>query len=140
MNAPLYTLEVLRLAASLPDPVSLPDADGSAQLRSPTCGSTVETWVTLDLQGRIEALSQAVQACAFGQAAAALVAEHAPGRRREQIEAAVTGLEQWLDGRQMTPGWPGIEALAPVRSRRSRHGAVLLPFKALLAAIDGSGR
>ena len=62
MNAPLYTIEILRLAASLPEAVKLERVDGSAELRSPTCGSTVRTEVQLN-KGKVEALSQQVQAC-----------------------------------------------------------------------------
>ena len=68
MNAPLYTVEILRLAASLPEPVELARADGSAEARSPTCGSVVRTEVSLAQDGRVEAVSQQVHACAFGQA------------------------------------------------------------------------
>lgn len=137
MNAPLYTLEILRLAGSLPEPVMLERVDGSAELRSPTCGSTLRTEVQLR-NDRIEALSQQVQACAFGQASAALVAEHASGRGRNEIAAALDQLAEWLSGESdIPPSWPGIDALVPARSRRSRHGAILLPFRALLAAIDG---
>ena len=140
MNAPLYTLEVLRLAASLPDPLPLAEAHGEAEARSPTCGSTVATRVRLDEQGRVAGLSQSVHACAFGQAAAALVAQHAVGRSRGEIDDALAAAEEWLGGTAEAPGWPGMEALSPARSRRSRHGAVLLPFRALLAAIDSAAR
>jgi NifU-like protein involved in Fe-S cluster formation len=136
MNAPLYTIEILRLAGSLPDPVRLERVDGSAQLRSPTCGSTVHTEVELDGEGRVIGLSQQVRACAFGQASAALVARYAPGRSREEVAQALAGLNEWLDGRRDDPGGWGLEALAPARSRTSRHGAILLPLRALLAAIE----
>jgi len=135
MNAPLYTIEILRLAASLPEAVKLERVDGSAELRSPTCGSTVRTKVQLN-KGKVEALSQQVQACAFGQASAALVAQQASERTRTEITAAIDQLSAWLSGgSEQLPDWPGIEALAPARSRRSRHGAILLPFRALLAAM-----
>ena len=137
MNAQLYTLEILRLAASLPEPVRLERVDGSAELRSPTCGSVVSCEVHL-ADGRIEALSQRVQACAFGQASAALVAQQASGRDREDIAAALDQLTAWLSGESdILPAWLGIEVLAPARSRRSRHGAILLPFRTLLAAMVG---
>ena len=87
MNAPLYTIEILRLAGSLPDPVHLERVDGTAQLRSPTCGSTVRTEVQLEDGLRDARISQQVRACAFGQASAALVAKHAPGRTRQDIAA-----------------------------------------------------
>lgn len=137
MNAPLYTLEILRLAGSLPEPVKLERVDGSAELRSPTCGSTVRTEVQLS-SGCIGALSQQVQTCAFGQASAALIARQASGRGREDIAEALDQLSAWLSGEsEQLPEWPGIEALAPARSRCSRHGAILLPFRTVLAAMDG---
>ena len=138
MNAPLYTIEILRLAGSLPDPAHLERVDGRAQLRSPTCGSTVHTEVKLD-GGRVTALSQQVRACAFGQASGALVARHAPGRSQEEIADALAGLSGWLDGSREDPGGWGLEALAPARSRTARHGAILLPLRALLAAIEDAG-
>ncbi len=136
MNAPLYTLEILRLAASLPEPLELERVDGSAEARSPTCGSIVRTQVSLGEGGRIEAISQQVHACAFGQASAALVAGQANGRNREQVEQALSALRAWLDGGGEPPKWPGLGALGPARPRKSRHAAILLPFRTLLAAID----
>ena len=138
MNAPLYTIEILRLAGSLPDPVALERVDGLSQLRSPTCGSTMHTEVQVD-GGVVTALSQQVRACAFGQAAAALVAQHAVGRSRDDVSCALEALSNWLDGSRDDPGGWGFDALAPARSRTSRHGAILLPRRALLAAIEESG-
>ena len=136
MNAPLYTTEILRLAASLPEPRELERVDGRSEQRSPTCGSVVRTEVELDTDGRIAAISQAVQACAFGQASAALLARGAPGLSRENAALALAELQAWLDGQRDDPGsFPGLSALAPARSRKSRHGAILLPFRALLAAM-----
>ena len=137
MNAPLYTTEILRLAASLNAPMPLAHEDGRAELRSPTCGSRVATSVQLDEQGRVEALSQQVHACAFGQASAALLERGANGRSRDEVEQALSQLSAWLGGGDTKPGW-GFSALAPARSRKSRHGAILLPFRALLAAINAA--
>ena len=135
MNAPLYTIEILRLAASLNGPTALDREDGRAELRSPTCGSRVTTAVALDDEGRVAALSQTVHACAFGQASSALVEQGAIGRQQSDVEAVLSGFERWLVGGDDLPDWPGIAALAPARSRKSRHGAILLPFRALLAAM-----
>ena len=135
MNAPLYTIEILRLAGSLPDAEVLERVDGRAELRSATCGSSVLTEVQLE-GGRVAALSQDVRACAFGQASAALVAEHADEKTRQEIAETLSALTAWLEGTRDEPGGWGLEALAPARSRKSRHGAILLPFRALLAAVD----
>ena len=137
MNAPLYTTEILRLAASLPELEPLERVDGRAEERSPTCGSSIIAEVQLDEDGRVAALSQRVQACAFGQASAALVSRGAQGRSRDEIASALRDVSDWLVGGSDEPGsWPGVDALEPARSRRSRHGAILLPFRALLAAIE----
>ena len=138
MNAPLYTTEILRLAASLNEPHALDREDGRAEARSPTCGSRVTTAVQLDDEGRVAALSQNVHACAFGQASSALCEREAVGRSREEIDAALNGLDAWLGGAEPEPAWPGLKALAPARSRKARHGAILLPFRALLAAIEAA--
>jgi len=62
--------------------------------------------------------------------------ELARGQSRDEIAATLFGLRAWLEGSTDDPcGW-GLEALAPARSRVSRHGAILLPFRALLAAIE----
>ena len=139
MNAPLYTTEILRLAASLPAPRQLDRVDGVSEQRSPTCGSTLRLQVQLDEQGRVEAVSQEVHACAFGQASASLLAVNAAGTSSEQAVEALNDLQSWLSGSRDDPGrWPGLSALAPARSRRSRHGAILLPFRALAAAMTGA--
>ena len=139
VNAPLYTTEILRLAASLPEPRALDRVDGVAEQRSPTCGSTLKLEVTLDDEGRVEALAQEVHACAFGQASASLLAASAAGSSIEKVTEALTDLQGWLAGDRDDPGgWPGLDALAPARSRRSRHGAILLPFKALAAAMQSA--
>ena len=135
MNAPLYTIEILRLAAALPDPACIERVDGIAEVRSPACGSSVRTEVQMD-GGQVAAISQQVRACAFGQASAALVARNAVGRSRDEVAEMLSGLNDWLAGTRDDPGGWGLEALAPARSRKSRHGAIVLPLRALLAAIE----
>lgn len=137
MSQPLYTLEILRLAAAIPHLGPLEGAQGKAEVRSPTCGSVVSVAVRLDEQGRVTGLGQQVEACAFGQASAALMGANAIGRNAAEVEQALAAFADWLEGTSASPGdWPGLDALAPARSRRARHGAMLLPFRALLAAIQ----
>ncbi len=88
--------------------------------------------VSLDGDGRVTAIEQAVEACAFGQAAAALVGMHAIGNDADEAGAAMAGVERWLDGEGDEP-WPDLLLLDPARGR---HGAILLPFRALVAAIE----
>ena len=137
MSEPVYTREILRLASEIPYLGLLDEPDGSADLRSPTCGSRVQVTITFDQEGRVAAIGQAVTACAFGQASAALMGAHVIGRSRNEVAAGLDGLAAWLAGsRDDTGQWPGLATLAPARPKTGRHGAILLPFRALLAAID----
>ena len=143
MSEPLYTRDILRLASDIPHLVPLDSAngpiDGTADLRSSTCGSRISVAIRLGPHRRVAALGQSVSACAFGQASAALMGRHAIGRDRTEVAAALAGLAAWLDGTADAPGeWPGFVTLDPARSRTGRHGAILLPFRALLAAIDAT--
>ena len=139
MNAPLYTTEILRLAASLGGPRKLDREDSRAELRSPTCGSRITMVVELDEDRRVRMISQRVHACAFGQASAALVQQHAVGRAHDEVAEALVTISRWLAEEQDEAGtWPGIMALAPARPRKGRHGAILLPFRALLAAMESA--
>jgi NifU-like protein involved in Fe-S cluster formation len=138
MNQPLYTTEILRLAASLPLRTSLAAPDGRGEKRSATCGSVIRAEVRLGEAGRVAELAQAVQACAFGQASAALVQRFAVGRSREELVAARGELAAWLRGNGEAPAT--FDVLAPARAKTGRHGAMLLPFDAVIAALKGSGR
>ncbi|HEX6783649.1 MAG TPA: iron-sulfur cluster assembly scaffold protein [Sphingomicrobium sp.] len=140
MSAPLYTTEILRLAASLQEPHTLDHEDGCAEVRSPTCGSRVCMTVQLDHDRRVDRISMQVQACAFGQASAVLLERHSRGRTHDEVSEAMLDLSRWLAGEHdQRPHWPALIALAPARERSGRHGAILLPFRALLAAIDACG-
>ena len=136
MNEPLYTTEILRLAASLDEPQELEREDGRAEVHSRTCGSRVSLTVQLDDQRRVQRLSMKVQACAFGQASAALLARHSRGRSHDEVSEAMLSLSHWLAEDCSEPNWPGIAALKPARTKRARHGAIMLPFRALLAAME----
>jgi NifU-like protein involved in Fe-S cluster formation len=84
-------------------------------------------------------LSQRVEACAFGQAAAALMEAAAPGTDLGEAQAALAAVERWLKGDDDAVGaWPGLDVLAPARPRTARHGAILLPFQALAGAIEAA--
>lgn len=140
MTAPLYTRDILRLAASLGEPVALDRVDGAAERRSATCGSRIAVEVGMD-GARVSAVAQRVEACAFGQAAAALMVAGAAGRSEAEVRTALSEISVWLGGDDAAvTAWPGLAVLAPARARRGRHGAILLPFAALLGAIEDSSK
>ena len=137
MKEPPYTRDILRLAAAIPYLERFDDLEGATERRSPTCGSRMRAAVELDWAGRVRIFRQAVEACAYGQASAALVGGHVIGRSRDEVAAALAELEAWLGGSGDLPtAWPGLDILEPARARKGRHGAILLPFRTLLAAIE----
>ncbi len=136
MKAPLYTPVILRLAASIPHDGRLDAPDGTAERRSPVCGSRIVVDVHLH-DGRVASLGQDVHACALGQASASLMAAHAVGRTPAELNAVRDDLAAYLDGTRGDPGdWPGLDVFAPARAHRSRHAAILLPFEAVARAAS----
>ena len=137
MSNPRYTTDILRLAASLHEPRALDREDGRAEVRSPTCGSRIAMSVQLDGDRRVEHVSMQVHACAFGQASAALVQRHCQGRDHDEVSEAMLALSRWLaNEHNEIDHWPGIVVLEPAKATSGRHGAILLPFRALLAAME----
>ncbi len=139
MSAPLYTLEVLRLAASVANFPRLANATSSAERRSPTCGSRVTVDVLIGKDGKVAAIGEEVRACALGQAGAALLAEHAIGRTADEIGTASRNLRAFLHGERDDPGsWPGLDILAAARPHRARHASILLAFEAAAEAASAN--
>jgi len=136
--ARLYTPELLALAVDLAKWPRIVEAPFHGDARSPTCGSTLAMDLALDGAGRIERLGMAVRACAVGQASAAIFAREVHGRRVGDIAQALDQLEAWLAGDGALPEWPGLAPIEPARAYPARHGAMLLPWKAALAALSST--
>lgn len=137
MNAPLYNLEILRLAASVADRPRLDAPGATVERRSPTCGSRVIVDVSTDSDGRVTGFGQEVRACALGQAAAALLGQHIIGRPVEDISNAATALRAFLANGRDDPGeWPGLSVFAPARPHSARHASILLAFDAAAEAAQ----
>jgi NifU-like protein involved in Fe-S cluster formation len=135
-TAALYTPEVLGLATGLARFPLLDDLPLRGSARAPVCGSTIELGLDCNAEGRVTQIGLKARACAIGQAAAALFAEAAKGRTRAELAESLTSLEQWLSGPDAPlPDWPGLVAIAAARAYSARHGAILLPWKAALAAL-----
>ena len=135
MNAPLYNMEILRLAASVADRPRLGAPDATVERRSPTCGSRVIVDISLDGEGRVSKFGQEVRACALGQASAVLLGAHVVGRDAEEIASAANALRDFLVGvRDDAGAWPGLDVFAPARPHSARHASILLAFDAAAEA------
>ena len=139
-SAALYTPEILALAVEL---ANYPLGGELAQrglAASRVCGSKVTVALSTLADGRIARIGARVTACAIGQAAAALFLRASQGRDADSIRDALTEMESWLQGEGDLPSWPGIDQLAAARPYPARHAAILLPWKAALAALSNPVR
>lgn len=135
MSAPLYTVEMLRLATGIANYPALPTPDALAERRSTVCGSRVTVGLAFDGGGRIRACGLTVHACALGQASAALLANAIAGRTADEVEAARAGLAAYLTGDAPDAGdWPGLAILEAARAYPARHAAIRLAFEAAAEA------
>lgn len=137
--AVLYTPEVLALATALARfPLTGHDLPLSGSARSPACGSRIEMGLGCGADGRIARIGLRAQACAVGQASAAIFAQAATGQDRAAIAAALAAIQAWLGEGAELPDWPGLGAIAAAQAYPGRHGAILLPWKAALEALPSA--
>ncbi|EEW24349.1 iron-sulfur cluster assembly scaffold protein [Rhodobacter ferrooxidans] len=132
----LYSGRILQLAADIPHLGRLAAPTGTAQRRSPLCGSTVTVDVVMQ-GGRVTEFAQDVKACALGQAAASVLGSAALGRSLAEVEAARDALRAMLtdSGPVPLPPFDGFEVLLPAREYRNRHASILLAIEALAEAM-----
>lgn len=126
----LYTPDILGLATGLAEYPWSDDLPLRADARSKSCGSAISLAAAVDESGAITKVGVKSQACAIGQAAAALFANSATGAQLSGIEDTLDALELWLAGGGPVPDWPGIVILDKARAYPARHGAIKLPWQA----------
>lgn len=130
----LYTPDVLGLAIQLARYPLTEDLPLRAEARSKSCGSTILLGLSIK-DGAIDGVGLRSQACAIGQASAALFAAGAGGIETRRILAMRNAVATWLAGKAPLPQWPGIEIIAAAKHYPARHGAVMLPWDAALKAL-----
>ncbi len=138
-TATLYTPEVLGLATSLAD---FPWDDSlplMGEARSRSCGSSISLALSLDAEGRIDQIGLKSQACAIGQASAAIFARGAKGKSATDIESVRAQIESWLGGEGAMPEWPGLVTIASAQAYPARHGAMMLAWRAASDILSRNG-
>ena len=136
----LYTPAILALAVSLADHPLTDDLPYCVELRSQSCGSAVRVGLEQDPVGQIARFGIDARACALGQASAAVLATHVIGRDRDELVVVQDALTAFFGGASMAmPDWPGIEHLETALPYPARHGSILLPWRAVVAALDSPG-
>jgi NifU-like protein involved in Fe-S cluster formation len=131
----LYNTTILRLATTTPYQGRLTAPHGSAERRSPICGSRVTVDVMLTPTGLVSEIGLEVRACALGQASASIMAGHVVGCSLIELEQARDALADYLSGARADPGsWPGLEVFEEARPHSARHASIRLSFEAVAEA------
>lgn len=134
----LYSARILNLAANMPRAGRLTAPQGSAERVAKLCGSRITADVILDPAGQVADFAQDVQACALGQAAAAVLGENVIGATAHEIETARDAFRAMLkEGGPPPEGrFKDLAVLMPVKDYPARHASSLLAFEAALAAVQ----
>lgn len=133
---PLYSIDILRLAAATAETPRLANAQATVEHRSAVCGSRIVVDVETDSDGRVARYGHDVRACALGQAAATLLARNIVGHNAQQIAAARDVLGAYLAGEHaQLPDWDGLDILERARPYPARHPSIRLAFEAAADAV-----
>lgn len=136
----LYSTRLLKLAANMPRVGRLAAPDASVEKIAKLCGSRVVVDVVVDA-GRVVDFAQTVNACALGQAAAAILGQHVVGATLAELEVAAGQFRAMLqDGAPAPDGrFADLCMLAPVKDYPARHASTLLAFEAVTEAVRQAG-
>lgn len=138
MLGKLYSTDILTLSSTLKN-AALPDPDGISRKVSKLCGSWVELDVKMDGE-EVAVVAMRVQACALGQASAAILQAHIVGATLGELVEARDGLRAMLkEGASPPTGrFERLALLEGVRAYPARHQSTLLAFEAAVEAVEGA--
>lgn len=136
MLGTLYNSDILTLSASLRNE-RLDNPSGTSRKVSKLCGSSVEVDVELT-DDRVSDVALRVEACALGQASAAILKAHIIGATLEELRHARDGLRAMLkEGGSPPEGrFEQLAFLKGVKDYPPRHQSTLLAFEAAVEAVE----
>lgn len=133
----LYSREILRRTTQLQHVGHLANPQAVADKVAKLCGSTIH--VELNMEGDVVTdFAQQVQACALGQASAAILSQNIIGATGAEVLAAREALRKLLKGEPSAfpERFSDLQILASVKDFPARHASTLLPLEAASAAIS----
>ena len=136
-----YHASIMSAAARASGKGRLEAPDASATVDNPLCGDRV----TIDIRRAgsgggdpVSEIGQVVRGCVLCEAAATVIVEAGTGASAAELRTASGRVRRMLESGGPPPEgkWRKVEMFLPVRPHPSRHDCVLLPFQALLEALD----
>jgi len=132
----LYSARILGLVANMPRAGRLEHPQATSEKVSKLCGSRIVVDVAVK-DGRVAEFAQDVQACALGQAAAAVLGAAVIGAGPGEIEQARDALRAMLKSGGPAPQgrFSDLSVLQPVKDYPARHASTMLAFEAAAEAV-----
>ncbi len=133
----LYSREILRRTTQVQHIGHLEAPQAQTDRVAKLCGSTIHVEISM-ADGLVTDFAQQVQACALGQAAAAIVSQGIIGANRDEIFAARAALRGVLKGETVVfpPRFADLSILSGVRHYPARHASTLLAIEATADAVS----
>ncbi|MDF2368402.1 Fe-S cluster assembly sulfur transfer protein SufU [Sneathiella sp.] len=133
----LYQKSLLRLAANATGDGRIDNPDAEETADNPTCGDRITLQIRMN-ESNITELKHHNRSCMLCQASASMIGEHAVGKSLEDILQTRENLHSMLQGGTIpdTSEWKELELFNVVAAHKSRHHCVLLPFDALIRALE----
>ena len=137
MNQALYDQAIKDLAHQAHGSGRLAAPNRRARLDNPLCGDRIDIELRLTDSGIVAELAHQTKGCLLCRAAASILGLRAPGHSIAEIDTNLAALMAMLasDG-IVPPSWRELDLFRPVCAHGSRHGCVLLPFRAFQVALQ----
>lgn len=133
----LYSREILRRTTQLQHLGRLAQPQASADRVAKLCGSTIHVDLNLD-HGTVSGFAMEIEACALGQAAAAILSQAVVGATTTEIRDSRDAMRRMLRGEasEFPARFQDLSILSAVRDYPARHASTLLSLEATCDAID----
>jgi len=137
MSDPLYSLDVLRLAAEAKGAGRLNEPQGTGSEYNPACGdrSTVDLKIE---NGTVAAMAHETRACVLAQASACILAALPGCSYADLLKLKVEVTAMLAGGKSPDEPFAAYAALGDAARYPSRHKCVLLPIDATIKAFEAS--
>jgi nitrogen fixation protein NifU and related proteins len=137
MNENLYQTQIIERSKMIDQATHLEDANCTGTASNPLCGDRIS--VELQLDGDIiKSIACHVRGCLLCKASSSILAEQAKGLSFDGLitlySDVVNALNSSTDAPESFP--EGYRLFFPVRSHKSRHSCVMLPFDAVIKAVS----
>ena len=137
MKDELYHDRILELARDDATEGRLEAPSARATINNPLCGDRVTIDITVE-DGALTEVRHKVRGCALCRASPAVIGATAGGAPPDALREIAAGAAAMIKdgGEPPHPDWQALDAFRPVTAHKSRHDCVLLPFQALVEALE----